>query len=57
MAALSAVFLTLLRARDHVVSSRFVFGNFFVAGKGDVPHGTASDDAQTIGLSRYPAPR
>lgn len=27
MAALSAVFLTLLRAGDHVVSSRFVFGN------------------------------
>ncbi len=27
MAALSAVFLTLLRAGDHLVSSRFVFGN------------------------------
>ncbi|MCW7537508.1 cystathionine gamma-synthase family protein [Aquabacterium sp. A7-Y] len=27
MAALTAVFLTLLRAGDHVVSSRFVFGN------------------------------
>ena len=27
MAALSAVFLTLLRAGDHMVSSRFVFGN------------------------------
>ena len=27
MAALSAVFLTLLRAGDHIVSSRFVFGN------------------------------
>ncbi|HEY9064263.1 MAG TPA: cystathionine gamma-synthase family protein [Burkholderiaceae bacterium] len=27
MAALSAVFLTLLRAGDHVVSSQFVFGN------------------------------
>jgi O-acetylhomoserine (thiol)-lyase len=27
MAALSAVFLTLLRAGDHVVSSRYVFGN------------------------------
>ncbi|WP_280152925.1 cystathionine gamma-synthase family protein [Piscinibacter sp. XHJ-5] len=27
MAALSAVFLTLLRAGDHLISSRFVFGN------------------------------